>query len=88
MRRKRIWSRVCTAVLILALLAGAAAVVFTGGWVRPADPLPEQAQTLQPDQQERGGNGGTSDDVPLTQCPEPTEPSDEPDDTETDDQSI
>ena len=31
MRRKTIWGRVCTAVLILSLLAGAVAVVFTGG---------------------------------------------------------
>ena len=73
MRRKTIWGRVCTAVLILSLLAGAVAVVFTGGRVRPPDPLPEQAQVLQPDRQERGGSGGTSDDVPLTQSPEPTE---------------
>ena len=43
MRRKTIWGRVCTAVLILSLLAGAVAVVFTGGRVRPPDPLPEQA---------------------------------------------
>ena len=83
MRRKTIWGRVCTAVLILSLLAGAVAVVFTGGRVRPPDPLPEQAQVLQPDRQERGGSGGTSDDVPLTQSPEPTEPSEEPDETET-----
>lgn len=54
-----------------------------GGRVRPPDPLPEQAQVLQPDRQERGGSGGTSDDVPLTQSPEPTEPSEEPDETET-----
>ena len=58
MRRKTIWGRVCTAVLILSLLAGAVAVVFTGGRVRPPDPLPEQAQVLQPDRQERGGSGG------------------------------
>lgn len=83
MRRKTIWGRVCTAVLILSLLAGAVAVVFTGGRVCPPDPLPEQAQVLQPDRQERGGSGGTSDDVPLTQSPEPTEPSEEPDETET-----
>lgn len=83
MRRKTIWGRVCTAVLILSLLAGAVAVVFTGGRVRPPDPLPEQAQVLRPDRQERGGSGGTSDDVPLTQSPEPTEPSEEPDETET-----
>ena len=83
MRRKTIWGRVCTAVLILSLLAGAVAVVFAGGRVRPPDPLPEQAQVLQPDRQERGGSGGTSDDVPLTQSPEPTEPSEEPDETET-----
>lgn len=83
MRRKTIWGRVCTAVLILSLLAGAVAVVFTGGRVRRPIPLPEQAQVLQPDRQERGGSGGTSDDVPLTQSPEPTEPSEEPDETET-----
>ena len=35
MRRKTIWGRVCTAVLLLSLLAGAVAVVFTGGRVRP-----------------------------------------------------
>ena len=72
MRRKTIWGRVCTAVLILSLLAGAVAVVFTGGRVRPPDPLPEQAQVLQPDRQERGGSGGTSDAVSYTHLTLPT----------------